>query len=287
MPCRPAARRPAACRRRRRHAADAVAVGAAPGRWTWSAGGCSSSSSGRSGSPCGGTGRRCPASSGAWGGRSCSAPSCSSPPHRSSRSWGGGCCWPTSAPTCRRPRVQRLPRRAAGEVPAGLGVDRRRADRDGGPPARPAAADGRRRHPVDRPRRAHGLLGIPAVRASWTASRRRSRGGGSCSPSCWAACCSGRGCSTPSSPRAEPRGASARARAVRARDRPDLRVVRRGLGVDRPRHLPRPQRRAGRAARAAPRDEHRRVRPRLGGDEPASSCRPGLECATGSWRSCW
>ena len=62
------------------------------------------------------------------------------------------------------PRVQRLPRRAAGEVPAGLGVDRRRADRDGGPPARPAAADGRRRHPVDRPRRAHGrLLGIPAV----------------------------------------------------------------------------------------------------------------------------
>ena len=59
---------------------------------------------------------------------------------------------------------------------------------------------------------------------------------------------------------------AARARAVRARGRPDLGVVRRGLGVDRARHLRAgPQRGAGRAARAAARDERRRVRARVGG----------------------
>ena len=116
-----------------------------------------------------------------------------------------------------------------------------------------AAADGGRRRAVDRPRRADRLRcsASPPCPASLDREGEAFSWWWVCSPSPSAPCCSGHACSTPSSPGAPDDPArAARARALRPRGRPDLRLVRRGVGLHRARHLPaRPQRRPGRAAR--------------------------------------
>ena len=184
------------------------------------------------------------------------------PASSSSGSWGSTCrarCGPSS----RRPRWARLhvPRRrmaVVGILSIGLAV----------------------------------LTGCSASRrsrASWTASRRRSRGGGSCSPSCWAACCSGRGCSTPSSPRAQPPGReplehelSGRAIALTSVWFVAARVST-GLGTFLLARSVAPDAPLGPLLVTS-----------IGGFALASAAGmfsflvpAGLECATGSWRSCW
>ena len=136
--------------------------------------------------------------------------------------------------------VERVPRRAARQVPARLGVDRRRPGRDGGQARGAATADGGRRHPLDRARRAHRL---PARHPRGAAARRLARrrvlvvvGGARRGAGLRAAlAAAAQRDHRPRAAAAAPR--AARARPVRAGRRADLGVVRRRVGLDRDGHL--------------------------------------------------